>query len=103
MKPTLSSHSKRAYDAQIMCDDTRMSETADLLELSRYIRSGRARSLRKDAGLTTESLARDLGVTAATVARWETGAVAPPRTHALAWLKLLRSIEAAVKGMSTGE
>jgi DNA-binding transcriptional regulator YiaG len=80
-----------------------MTETTDLLELAGYIHSGRARRIRKTAGLSTESLARDLGVTAATVARWETGAVQPPRVHALAWLRLLRRIDATVKGMTAGE
>ena len=77
-----------------------MTETSDLLELAGYVHSGRARQVRKTAGLTTASLARDRGVTAATVARWETGAVQPPRVHALAWLKLLRRIDATVKEMT---
>jgi len=89
--------SKSTPDARDMCHTARMSETEALLELSRYIRTGRARKVRKAAGLSTESLARDLGVTAATVARWETGAVTPPRAHALAWLKLLRLIDTAVR------
>ena len=69
-----------------------MTETSDLLELAGLIESGEARRIRESAGITTESIGADLGVSAATVARWETSAIGPSRRHALAWLKLLRSI-----------
>jgi DNA-binding transcriptional regulator YiaG len=89
--------SKHAPNARPMCQDTRMSETSDLIELSRYIRTGRARSIRESAGIAAESIAADLGVSAATVRRWETGDVTPARTHALGWLKLLRAIDASLR------
>jgi DNA-binding transcriptional regulator YiaG len=78
----------------------RMSETADLLRLAGWVKAGQARAIRKDAGLTAGSVATDLGVSASTVAKWETGKVTPPRARALAWLRLLREIDATVKAGS---
>jgi len=72
-----------------------MTETSDLLDLAGLIRSGDTRKIRESAGLTSASLAADLGVSAATVVRWETGAHPPSRTHAIAWLALLRQIRDA--------
>lgn len=69
-----------------------MTETSDLLDLAGLIRSGDARKIRESAGITTETIAADLGVSAATVARWETGKIPPSRRHAIAWLALLRKI-----------
>jgi DNA-binding transcriptional regulator YiaG len=69
-----------------------MTETSDLLDLAGLIRSGDTRKIRESAGITAETIAADLGVSAATVARWETGAFPPSRRHALAWLVLLRQI-----------
>jgi DNA-binding transcriptional regulator YiaG len=70
----------------------RMTETSDLLDLAGLIRTGDARKIRESAGITTETIAADLDVSAATVARWETGAISPSRRHAIAWLTLLRQI-----------
>lgn len=78
-----------------------MSETQDLIELGRLASSGEARRIRTKAGLTARSLAVDLGVTPATINRWETGAVKPSRGNAVAWLELLRGIQSAQEGAGT--
>lgn len=72
-----------------------MTETSDLLDLAGLIRSGDARRIREDAGITAGTIAADLGVSAATVSRWETGTHPPTREHAIAWLRVLRQIGAA--------
>lgn len=78
-----------------------MSETLDLVELDRLARSGDARRIRRTARVPVRTLAADLGVTPATVNRWETGKIAPSRANAVAWLRLLRDIQASQEGAGT--
>ncbi len=78
-----------------------MSETTDLVELRRLILTGEARRIRRDAGLAAATVAADVRVTKATLNRWETGKVTPLRHHAIAWLKVLRDIQAAQEGENT--
>jgi DNA-binding transcriptional regulator YiaG len=71
-----------------------MNETSALIELGELIRTGNARRIRTTAGIPVEALAADLGVSGATVRRWEAGDVQPGRRNAFAWLRLLRQIQA---------
>ncbi len=59
-------------------------------------RSGEARRVREQAGLSLREAAAELGVDHSTLGRWETGRVAPRRDHALAWAQLLDALTALV-------
>lgn len=71
------------------------AETADLIVRGRARQTLRdvpelARSLRKEAGLTLKEVGEALGVTHATVQRWETGQRIPRGEMAPAYLAFLR-------------
>ena len=55
-------------------------------------RSGEARRIRVEAGLSLRDLASDIGVAHTTLGRWETGEAAPRRRAALAWHRRLEEI-----------
>lgn len=75
-----------------------MNETENMLELRRYVQGGRARDIRRAARVPVRAVAADLGVTRTVINKWETGRVTPSPAHAVAWLRLLRKMETAVKG-----
>lgn len=55
--------------------------------------SGEARKIREDARLTLDDMASGCGVTRGAVWLWETGQRAPGRDKALAYARLLRSLQ----------
>lgn len=57
--------------------------------------SGEARKIREDARLTLDDMAAGCGVTRGAVWLWETGQRVPGRGKALAYAKLLRSLQKA--------
>jgi transcriptional regulator with XRE-family HTH domain len=70
-----------------------MSRTVIELAYGRELaRSGRARALRVDAGLTLADVARDCGVAPSTVLRWERGQTGRGAA-ALRYVRLLQDLE----------
>ena len=68
---------------------------ADLVGLARVrglVRSGDARVIRLARGLTMGEVARSVGVTVATVSRWESGERVPRGAPALRYGELLDSL-----------
>lgn len=55
--------------------------------------SGDARKIREDARLTLDDMAAGCGVTRGAVWLWETGQRVPGRDKALAYAKLLKSLQ----------
>jgi transcriptional regulator with XRE-family HTH domain len=55
---------------------------------------GRARVIRESAGFSAAELARELGVPASTVCRWEKGERVPRPANAARWAELLRRMSA---------
>jgi DNA-binding transcriptional regulator YiaG len=62
---------------------------AEALELTAWISSGRAREIRRAAGLTCLAVAGEVGVSESTVGRWENGQKFPGPAHAAAYHALL--------------
>ncbi len=57
-----------------------------------------ARAIRKAAGVTQERLAIEIGVTRATIARWESAARRPKGQHRERYAVVLASLQEAVTG-----
>jgi DNA-binding transcriptional regulator YiaG len=55
----------------------------------RLIRTGRLTDLRESTGLSQGDVSRHLGVSQASVSRWESGQAIPRGPHAVALLELL--------------
>lgn len=66
-----------------------------LTDARRACVSGEAKQIREDAGLALSAVAGSVGVTRATVYGWETGRRRPTGPPALAYAKLLRSLQKA--------
>jgi DNA-binding transcriptional regulator YiaG len=64
----------------------------DLLTLRDWITSGRARTIREDAGLSATALARDLDVNPSQVIRWERGERYPRGANARRYAQMLRRL-----------
>ena len=60
----------------------------------RVARSGNARLIREACGLSASEVARELGVSPATVSRWERGERSPRGKPAEEWAALLRRLAA---------
>ena len=76
---------KRAIYAR--CMDT---DDLDMLVLARALtRSGRARTLREDAGLSLADVASGVGASRVTIHRWEHGTHAPRAEAAVKYGRLL--------------
>jgi transcriptional regulator with XRE-family HTH domain len=56
--------------------------------------NGSARAIREGAGLTVSEVARELGVSAGAVSRWERGQRMPRGDVATRWAALLRQLSA---------
>lgn len=55
------------------------------------------RRIREQVGLTQDEIANQLGVSRATVARWEAGTRRPRRQHVTAYAGLLRQLSRVAK------
>lgn len=65
----------------------------DLLQQARrYAKSGTARRLRVEAGLSQSEIAREVGVTSSAVALWESGKRVPRGEAAVRYAKVLESL-----------
>lgn len=72
-----------------------MTDSPDLVALSkarRLARSGTARMIRSNAGISLAELAAGVGVSPSTVFRWETGLRSPHGAAALRYVALLDRI-----------
>jgi len=72
-----------------------MSATDDARRIAyarRLARTGAARAMREDAGLSLRELARGLDMATSTVHRWEMGANRPRGNAALRWLAMLEEL-----------
>ena len=67
-------------------------QVIELTEARRLLRSGEARRIRLDAGLSQPEIARTIGVTAGAISRWETCSRRPIGAAALAYAELLTSL-----------
>ncbi|MEU7978320.1 helix-turn-helix transcriptional regulator [Micromonospora sp. NPDC049081] len=72
-----------------------MSEIMLLVEAHKKARSGDAKRIRQQAGLTMSQVAAVVGVGESTVSRWEGGSRKPRGEHALKWAALLNELERA--------
>lgn len=70
-----------------------ISDVVRLLRVRELARSGEARRLRLDAGLSLAEMGAPCGVDQATVWRWETGRRRPKGAPALTYEEILRAIE----------
>jgi transcriptional regulator with XRE-family HTH domain len=62
--------------------------------IRRLARDGGARTIRESAGFSASEIAREMGVSASAVSRWERGERTPQREAAKAWAELLRRLSA---------
>jgi DNA-binding XRE family transcriptional regulator len=70
----------------------RHAQFAPLVEGRLAATSGRGRLVRESAGLNQSDLAKLVGVTPATINRWEAGERRPSGPHAVAYARALRRI-----------
>lgn len=69
-------------------------DIADLASARFLTTSGEGRRIRMAARVTVRELAEHVGVTKATIRRWESGEMVPRGQHAVAYLAALRRIGA---------
>ncbi len=69
-----------------------------LADARSYARSGHGRDVRVSAGLSLADVAGAIGVSTATVHRWETGKYRPAGAAALAWGRLIDALAARQTG-----
>ena len=63
-----------------------------LVEAREFSRSGRARQIREDAGISQDELAEVCGVDGATISRWERGLRGPRGAAAITYMRTLRAL-----------
>jgi transcriptional regulator with XRE-family HTH domain len=71
-------------------------EALAIVRVRAWLRSGRAREVRKRSGLSQSDVGRAVGTDHAQVSRWESGMYAPRRDSALALARLYGELEKAV-------
>lgn len=69
-----------------------MSKLAEVAKVRALLRSGAARSIRVAAGISQAEVAADLGVSGATICRWERGNRMPRAPIALRYGALLHEL-----------
>lgn len=80
----------------MLCDMSAAAEMSDVLAAAQAradLQSGRAREIRKRAGLTQADVARACGVGQPTVASWEAGRRVPPTKYAVKLAELLWQLD----------
>jgi DNA-binding transcriptional regulator YiaG len=73
--------------------DVTAREVLELAATRRLLRSGEARRIRLDAGLSQTEIARSVGVTAGAVSRWETGSRRPVGEAAVRYAQVMLELE----------
>lgn len=76
-----------ADDAQTPVDDALV-----LVRVRRLLRTGQARQIREEAGLSQVEAARSISVDPSALCRWEAGQRVPRAKYALAYAELLREL-----------
>lgn len=74
-----------------------MSEIMLLVEAHKRARSGEAKKIRQQAGLTMAQVAVVVGVDVSSVSKWESGSRKPRGEHAVKWAALLNELEQNVE------
>lgn len=69
--------------------------TSDLVAVRQLCRSGQARTIRLQAGVSLAEVAAEVPATAAAVHRWETGQRLPRGDYATGYLAVLRRLRRA--------
>jgi transcriptional regulator with XRE-family HTH domain len=69
-----------------------MPTATDISRLRLMCRDGTARQVREAADLSLSDIARDVGCTAASISRYETGLIRPGRRRAVAYLAVLDAL-----------
>lgn len=75
----------------LMAEDV-VEMAAELARIRRLVRSGQARAIRVDAGLSQGDIARLIGVQPGAVSRWEAGLRVPRGDKALAYGRVLARV-----------
>ena len=75
-----------------------MTKLDDIAKARAMCRSGEARRIREVAGVSLAEVGAEVGTTAPTVQRWETGQRVPRGEAALRYGRLLRSLRRMVDG-----
>jgi transcriptional regulator with XRE-family HTH domain len=70
----------------------RAADVALIAQVRADLKSGRARELRKAAGIHQGEVAAVVGVSRVAVSQWEAGAASPTTGHALAYGRLLQTL-----------
>ncbi len=73
--------------------------STSLAVLRRLTTNGTARRLRQDAGLSLADVAKDVGVGAPTILRWETGQRVPRGDRALRYADVLADLASTLSGL----
>jgi len=63
-------------------------------------RTGEARRIRERSLLSVGEIAREIGVSASSLSRWETGTTTPRASVALRWAEVLEQLERGMAGAS---
>ena len=71
-----------------------MSELEDLVRVRRLTATGTAKAIRVGAGVSLRELAREVGVGAPTICRWELGQRTPRGEKAVAYVDVLDRLQA---------
>jgi len=74
----------------------RLGNLIDRVRAAQLPPPGERQRIRREAGVTLEALANELGVTPNTAWRWEHGYMRPSLDHAAAYRALLDELQAAV-------
>jgi DNA-binding transcriptional regulator YiaG len=74
-------------------EHTTISRSAALARVRRLARSGRARAIRVEAGVSQAEVARDVATSQSALSLWERGRRVPTGDASLRWLAVLDELE----------
>ena len=77
----------------------KLKTTVEVAKVRKLVRSGEAREIRLENGLSLREVADDIGVNPTSVYHWEQGVCLPRGPHALKYARLLD----ALRNMDAGE
>jgi transcriptional regulator with XRE-family HTH domain len=73
--------------------DAAAEDALDIVRVRSWLRTGRAREIRKRAGLSQADVGKAVGTNASQMSRWEAGKGAPHRDSALKLARLYEELE----------
>lgn len=77
--------------------DARIDEALAVARVRAWLRSGRARDIRKQAGLSQADVGRAIGADGPQISRWESGKAVPHYGFALKLARLLDGAEEIIR------